>query len=134
MTPDEKITTLLVKLNRLTSLEQIRWEVTDPPRAIARGTDDHIPLFLTTTYKAQRFALYQQRYQSFDGDRERFYWSERLVLAILDDEGRAIWEAPNQPSALYDLFETARNKVANIDEVINDLLDDDEETDPSIER
>lgn len=126
MTPDEKLTTLLVKLNRLTSLEKIQWDVTDAPRAIARGTDDHIPLFLTTTYKGQKFALYQQRYQSFDGDRERFYWNERLVLAILDEMDRAIWEASNQQSALYDLFETARKKVANIDEVIDELLDDDD--------
>lgn len=126
MTPDEKITSLLVKLNRLTSLDKIKWEVTDPPRSIARGTDDFIPLFLTATYKNQRFGLFQQRYQSFDGDRERHYWSERLVLAILDSEGRVLLETPQQSSALFDLFETARKKVANIDDVINNLLVDDD--------
>lgn len=126
MTPDEKITNLLVKLNKLTSFDHIKWEVTDPPRSIARGTDDYIPLFFTATYKNQRFGLFQQRYQSFDGDRERHYWSERLVLAIIDIEGRVLWETPYQSSALFDLFETARKKVANIDDIINDLLVDDD--------
>lgn len=127
MTPEDKVTSLIVKLNRLTSLGQLTWEVEDAPRTILRGTDDHIPLFMATTYKGQRFGLYQHRYQSYDGDHDRFYWSERLVLAILDPEDRMLWETPGQSSALFDLFETARKKVSNIDGLLDDLLADDDE-------
>lgn len=123
MIPDEKITNLLVKLNKLTSLGQLQWEVQDPPRTIARGTDDFIPLFLTTTYKGQRFGLFQQRYQWYDGEHDRFSWSEQLVLAILDNQDRMLWET-HQSSALHDLFETARKKVSNVDKLIDDLLED----------
>jgi hypothetical protein len=127
MTPEDKVTSLIVKLNRLTSLGQIKWEVMDAPRTILRGTDDHIPLFMFTAYKGQRFGLYQHRYQSYDGDHDRFYWTERLVLAILDSEGRALWETPGHSSALFDLFETVRKKVSNIEGVLDDLLSDDDE-------
>lgn len=127
MTPEEKLTSLVVKLNKLTSLDQISWEVEDAPRTILRGTDDHIPLFMTSKYKGQRFGLYQHRYQSYDGEHERFYWSERVVLAILDSTDRVLWETSGQSSALFDLFETARNKVSNIDGLIDDLLANDDE-------
>ena len=125
---DGKITSLLVKLNRLTSLDKICWQVEDPPRPMIRGTDDVIPFFLYASYKGQRFGLYQQRYQSYDGERDRLYWNEKVVLAILDFDGRVLWETPRQSSALMDLFETARRKVVNIDGVIDDLLSDENET------
>lgn len=121
---DSKITALLVKLNRLTSMDQLQWNVQDPPRSLSRGTDDYIPFFMTATYKAQRFGLYQLRYQSFDGDREQPYWSERPVLSILDFHDRVLWETTRYSSALNDLFETARRKVANVDGIIDGLLDD----------
>jgi hypothetical protein len=123
---DSKTTALLVKLNRLTSMDQLKWQVQDPPRSLSRGTDDFIPFFMVAHYKGQRFGLYQQRYQSFDGDREQIYWSERQVLAILDFEDRVLWETTRYSSALSDLFETARRKVANVDGIIDGLLDDDE--------
>jgi hypothetical protein len=120
--PIERTTALIVKLNRLTSLDQLAWRVDDPPRAISRGTDDVIPFFLTARYKNQRFGLYQHRYQQYDGESDRFYWNERLVLAILDIQDRVLWETNSQLSALLDLFETARRKVANVDGIIDDLL------------
>lgn len=126
MNSDEKITNLIVKLNKLTSLDKIEWEVADAPRAILRG-DDHIPLFMTCSYKGQRFGLYEHRYQAYDGEHDHFYWTNRIVLAILDREGRALWETPTQTPALFDLFDTVRKKVSNIDGIIDGLLKDDDD-------
>lgn len=127
MIPEDKVTSLIVKLNKLTSLGQIQWEIMDVPRSILRGTDDHIPMFMVTNYKGQQFALYQHRYQSYDGERDRFFWNETLVLAILDPEDRLLWETHGYSAALLDLFETVRKKVANIEELLDDLLADDDE-------
>ena len=124
---DDKVSALLVKLNRLTSLGNIEWRVEDAPRPLSRGTDDYIPFFMTAIHKGQLFGLYQQRFQSYDGEREKFYWNERLVLAILDSEGRALWEATQPYSVLLDLFDTARRKIANVDGIIDDLLADDDD-------
>lgn len=126
MIPDDKITALFVKLNKLTSLGQLKWHVEDAPRSILRGTDDFVPLYMAARYKEQHFGLYQHRYQLYDGDRDRFYWSEKVVLVILDLEDRVLWESPHASSALYDLFETVRKKVSNIDGIVDDLLSDDE--------
>lgn len=124
---DEKITALFVKLNKLTSLGQISWRVEDPPRSLLRGTDDYIPFFMSAFYKGQAFGLYQQRFQSYDGERDRFYWSERVVFVVLDSEERVLWESTRYSSALADLFETARRKVANVDGILDDLLKDEGE-------
>ncbi|WP_208279767.1 hypothetical protein [Massilia oculi] len=124
---DEKTTTLLVKLNKLTSLNKINWTVEKPPHSIAKGTDDHIPLYISAFYKDKVFGIFQQRYQSYDGDHERFYWSERVVLAILDHEDNLLWEVDGNYSALYDLFETVRRKVARVDDIIGDLINDDDD-------
>lgn len=124
---EEKITALLVKLNRLTSMDKLQWHVEDAPRSLSRGTDDIIPIFMRARYKDKRFGLYQQRYQSYDGERDRFYWSEREVLAIIDFDDRVLWQTSRNYSALSDLFETAQRKVSNVDELIDNLLEDEDE-------
>jgi hypothetical protein len=121
---NEKTTSVLVKLNKLTSLGQLQWHVEEPPPSVVRGTDDYIPLFMTAVYKGKKFGLYQQRYQSYDGDHERYYWTDRLVLAILDIDERVLWKTSEPSSALYDLFETARRKIADVDRIIDALLSD----------
>ncbi|OQS40804.1 hypothetical protein [Chromobacterium haemolyticum] len=126
MSLDEKMTTLIVKLNKLTSQKKIFWYVKEPPRTILRGTDDHIPLFMMAKYKDQYFAIYQHRYQDFSVEFENFYWSEKIVLAIIDIDGHVLWEVREETSALYDLFETVRRQISKIDSVIEDLLADDE--------
>ena len=124
---DEKITSLLVKLNKLTSLDEITWLLEEPPRALLKGTDDYVPFFISAIYKGRTFSLYQQRYQSYDGERDKFYWSERVAFAILDSGGTVLWETSRYSSALMDLFDTARRKVANVDAIIDDLLDEEGE-------
>lgn len=129
MNPDDDTTTrLVVTLNRLTSQDKIKWTQQRPAPIVLRGTDDTIPSYLATHYKGNRFALFQQRYQNYDGEHDRFYWSDRVVLAILDAfEQAIIWETSTPHAALYDLFETARHKVADIEGVLKDLLADGEE-------
>ncbi|GAB3467166.1 hypothetical protein GCM10027321_34300 [Massilia terrae] len=127
---DDKTTTLIVKLNRLTSLGEINWRVEPPPRTIVRRIDDHIPVFLRTLYKDRQLGLFQQRYQTYDDERDRFYWSERVVLAILDSNDEVLLEIANNSSALNDLFDTVRRKVADVDSIIDDLISDaDEDSD-----
>jgi hypothetical protein len=122
---EEKTGQLIIKLNRLTAAGAITWHVTDPPRELARGTDDFIPLFIESVYKSQRFGLYQVRYRSFDGERETFFWTERIVLSLLDDSSRSLWEVSEYSPLLVDLFDSVRRKVANVDGVLDDLLSDD---------
>lgn len=125
MHTEERVAALIVKLNKLTSLGEIEWAVRDTPQSISRGSDDYISLFMWAAYKGQKFGLFEHRYQAYEGEYDRFYWTKRIVLAILDDEGRAIWETTSQTPALFDLYETARRKVSNIDGLLDELLEDD---------
>ncbi len=125
---DDKTTALLVKLNKLTSMDKLVWHPATPPAAITRGTDQHILAFMTATYRDTRFGIFQQRYQSYGGDHERFYWSERVVLTILDAQGNVLWELANNSPALFDLFDTVRRKVARVDKILEALLSEEEDT------
>jgi hypothetical protein len=126
LNPDPKTIELLVKLNRLTSTGKIQWSLRDPPASLIAGTNDVIPLYMECLFKGQRFALFQQRYEAYDPDRDRMYWAEREVFAILDAGRRVLWEGYSFGSALSDLFTTARRKVADIDAILGNLLDDDD--------
>lgn len=129
MNSDDKIQNLIIRLNRLTSQEQIKWKIDDPPIAFVRGTDDHIPFFVHCEYMGKRFALYQIRHQHFDIYNDRPFWSENIVLAILDESNRILWEERNQPSLLFDLLETVRRKVSNIEALLGDIFREEESVD-----
>lgn len=142
MNLNEKLTALIVKLNKLTLQGKLTWKIKEPPRLMIQGTDSHIPFYVVTEYQGQSFALYQCRsleqeqpsYQSSLLSLPAFarppltnYWDERVILALIDKQGRVLWEEESQQSALSDLLETVRRKVSNIDNVIDALLSDDEE-------
>jgi hypothetical protein len=120
---NNKATSLVISLSKLTAKGDIKWKVGDAPREFTRGTDTTIPLFLEASYKDQNFALYQKRFEEFSGELERFYWTEKIVLALLNAAGNvAVWETSEPWAPLSDLFEAARRKAANIDGVIDALL------------
>ncbi|MBK5125002.1 hypothetical protein IQ288_34825 [Burkholderia sp. R-69980] len=117
---DEKSLQLIVQLNRFTSMGEIQWTVQEPPIWLRAGTDAVIPLYLEARYKTARYALYQIRQRSYDGERDMLYWTEDVVLAVLDDMGRSLWETVGG-SALWDLLNTARMRLVSLDSLLNDL-------------
>ena len=122
---DDKNTALIVKLNRLTSTNQIKWRFDEPPPQLVRGTDNYIPIYFTGKYKNQKFALYSERFQNYDGDRDRYFWNERITLSIIDIYDRIIWKTSEYYSVLYDLLETVRSKTADIEGIFDEILGDD---------
>ena len=144
MNPSDKSIALIIKLNVLTQQGKIFWRVSSPPSSLTKGTTAVFPLFLRTEYKGQNFALYQCRslepeqlsfeeltrhsfLPSFMRTAPKKNWEERIVLAILDNEGRVLWEDDSQQSALSDLLDTVRRKVSNIDAILDAVLADDGE-------
>lgn len=143
--PDvDKITALIVTLNKNTSQGKILWRVSSPPNFLTKGTQVEFPIFLRTEYKGQNFALYQCRslepeqpsfeqlvkfsaLPSFMRPAPQKIWEERIVLAILDNQGHVLWEEDSRQSALSDLFDTVRRKLSNIDAILDSILSDDDE-------
>lgn len=127
MASELKLTRLLSELTKLTSKGQLTWRIKDPPESLSHGTNDIFPLYFETEYKGQGIGLAQRRYQGYDGDHERFYWAEELVLLFVDVRDRVTWETNSPHAALYTLFETVREQAADVDGILKRLLADDED-------
>lgn len=117
----DKITLLAVELNKLTSTNQISWDPITPPPFLTEASDDFIPILYKCLYKAKQLALFIRRYKHFFNENE-YFWSERVVFAILNRESRIIWESPEESQALRDLYEAVSNQSAGVDDLLNDLL------------
>lgn len=123
MPSDQKVLQLISELTRRTIDESLSWRVTDAPDSLVDGTDHKVPLFFTSKLKEQRVGLGQLRYLNYSGELDRFMWNEKILMIFLDTQSRVIWEHSEYSSALLNLFEVVRESVANIDGLIDGLLD-----------
>jgi hypothetical protein len=125
MASDQHTTVRLIsKLTELTSKGELTWEITDPPHALRSGTNDVFPLFFEVNFKGQHIGLANRRYQDYDGERDKYYWAQELVLMFIDQQGRVVWTTTSPYAAIYNLFETVREQVADVKNIIDNLLDD----------
>lgn len=129
MKPIDKYTKLISKLNRLTKEEKIDWKKSKPPLALRAGVDDVWVDFYNTWYANTHIGIGESRYQNYAEDFDKFYWSERIVWALLDDSGELEYEFP-KAEGLWNLLETIRRELADVDSKIDHLInapDDDED-------
>ena len=127
MASELKIIRVMSQLTKLTAKGELKWSTAYPPESLTHGTNDVYPIYFQTSYKDQTIGLAQRRYPIYDGDRDRFMWDEKIVLLFLDNIGRVVWENTQQTSAMFTLFETVREKVADVDGILGKLLSDDDE-------
>lgn len=118
------IARLLAKLNRLTSEGVIRWESKKPPESLVYKTDKYIPVYFETIYDGRSMAVFQERVKDYSGEIDEFYYAERHVFVILDENDMPLWRYTDHEGVLYDLFNTVSEKVSGIDDIINKLLND----------
>lgn len=112
---DKNALTSILQLIRLTSQDKIVWQIEDPPLIFLCEPNSRIPLFMTIRQKCQQIALYQHQYRLFDIDYRQYFWSEKVILAILDISGCILLEEREQTPAIFKLFEMVRRKVYGID-------------------
>ncbi len=123
MLSDPKIDRLILQLTRATVKGDITWEVKPAPRVLCTGTDDIVPIYYEGNYKGQTIGLFTRRYQTFSEEYEKFFWKEGIELIFIDDQGRVIWQYSEQSSTLYNLFDVVRDAAANVDEILEGLLE-----------
>lgn len=123
MTTESKTAQLITKLIRETAKGNIKWEVKNAPHSLNNATEQSVPLYLQTEYKNKSLGIYDLRSKYFT-DIDEYYWSEAIGFCIVDPMQRVIWESQEQIPALTDLFNTAREQAAGIDDLLDDLLGD----------
>jgi hypothetical protein len=123
MSTKNKTAQLITKLIRETSKGNVKWEVKDAPKSLNCETEQSVPLYIQTEYKGKLLGVYDLRSKYFT-DVDEYYWSESIGFCIVDSEDRVIWEANEASPALLDLYKTAREQAAGIDDILDDLLGD----------
>ncbi len=122
MATDNRILELIVKLTRLTTEGVIIWTISDATHPIIVGTDNIVQISFITEFQGKRIAIYQKRVPYFSGEYERVFWSELIVLAMLDEQNRVLWENSEESPALNNLFEVVREQSSGINDFIDCLL------------
>jgi hypothetical protein len=115
---------LLSELTKLTSQGKLNWHRTDTPDHYTAGTSHVFPDYYEARFKEQKIGIGLQRYSEYDGDRDRFFWNERLYFLLLNSMDEVIWHKEGFLPAMSVLFDTVRDKVANVDGLIDSLLND----------
>ncbi|WP_288366554.1 hypothetical protein [uncultured Acinetobacter sp.] len=121
MNTDDKVIKIITTLVRKTSNGEVKWSVSNPPKNLVSATDDEIHFYLETIYKGNRFALYDRKSKYFY-DEHDFSWISSQIFAILDINKNVILEYHGKTPVLQDLFSTARGQIADLDGILNDLM------------
>jgi hypothetical protein len=115
---DVKAINMAVRLMEETSLGRIKWRLGDVPIDLTIGTENKFSLFVETAFKETRIAMYQVKYKYYH-DEDQWSWSETIVIAILDDHDRVLWESESDEAEIRELYRIVRRNVSGV----NKLLD-----------
>lgn len=126
MAKESDIARLISELTRLTVQGAITWRPTTPPSELSRWTDDVIANYFETEFKDQTIGLAARRYRDYDPQHDDYTWGQRIVLLFVNRAKHSvIWDYSERSSALLNLFNTVREKVADVDGILKKLLSDD---------
>jgi hypothetical protein len=109
------------RLIELTTSGKIGWS--DWSHRIQRS-DNKTPLFVTE-YKGWYILIFKYDYKYFF-DEERYEWSEDIAIELIDSDGRNLWTLPQVPSRKK-LLGHVQFANADVESLLNDVLDNDEE-------
>lgn len=120
MNLEEKAQKTVLKLLQMTLKGDIEWNRITDTRPLVYGTDDVVPMAYTTSLAGNIFALYEERFRTMDAD-ENIYWSNRVVLKLIDADGRPVWEFPPTPQ-LSVLLRKVQPKAAGVEASLDKVL------------
>jgi hypothetical protein len=123
MPSEVKLEKLIVQIIRQTTEGDLEWEATSPPRSLVTGTEDVIHDYFETVYKNQLIAVFERKFRSYDPDHDATYWTSRDCFAFLREDRSISWETSDLPSRLFALLNAARESAADVDGIVDSLLE-----------
>lgn len=112
---------LASKLNRLTKEEKLEWEKSIAPFALREGVNTVWIDFYKTCYADTFLGVGEGRFEAYSEYHDTTYWDEKVVWALLDDDGVLKYELPIV-EGLWNLLETIRYLAADVDNTIDHLI------------
>ncbi|MCH6191275.1 hypothetical protein J9788_01275 [Serratia sp. X10] len=121
MIANDKITSLIVKLNKDTVNRTIKWIYVDDDKYKIEGTDDIVPLMYICAMTDKHIAMYERKSKHWLDDVD-YTWNSDVYLAIMSHDGKIIWDTKQPTQALRDLFETVRRQSSGLDDILDELF------------
>ncbi|MFL3320445.1 hypothetical protein [Klebsiella michiganensis] len=118
---NDKITKLVVTLNKLTVQKSISWQAIDAHENLTNGTQDILQVVFHTTYSEKHFIIYNRKYRHYF-DEHQWSWAEGIVLAIVTPSFKILWETYVQTQALRDLYSSVSKQASGFDDIVDELL------------
>ena len=121
MNDKKNITSLIVKLNKMTQNGELKWSSYNS-RLVLDYQDEAVDKIYRTSYKDKHFRLFKYRSRDYT-DEDIFHWITRWRLEITDENYNAEWTFPEE-RAIADLYDSVRYQIADVDNLLNELLSD----------
>ncbi|WP_146749667.1 MULTISPECIES: hypothetical protein [unclassified Pseudomonas] len=99
-----------------TATGQIKWSIADAPYTITKGNDNFFPLYFQVEYRGRTMCIYEVRAKDYIEDQA--YWHEYLVIGLLDNDGRLLWEYEGNDAILHELFGDVRRSIADVQDFL----------------
>lgn len=105
---------LINKLTSLTQTNELSWELVSPPKILTEQKDELIISCYHTAYKNNSFYVYAERYKNYSLDFDQFYFTERTMIAAVQND-LIVWEYWENQKLTKDLLHTVSQQIFNID-------------------
>lgn len=113
---------VIIKINRDTKEDKIKWEVTHTTPTSLSGTEKLIDNVYVAKVSTKKVRLYKYEYKYFY-DEEAFLWLEGYRFEFIDFNDKSEWEFPRDNS-IEDLYDSVRYKTSKVEDFFKDYLSD----------
>jgi hypothetical protein len=116
---------LILKLNRETKEDKIKWEISSNRINSLVGTETLINNIYIVDILNNKFRLYKFKEKHFY-DEDAYNWIEDYKLDLIDNFGNSKFTFESD-RAIVDLYGTVQYKTSNIEDFMKDYLKDEPE-------
>lgn len=116
-----KVQKVIHKLIKATADGEISWSISHNSSVKLEEDGELIGKAYTTNYMGRIFRMYAFKYLMYQPDFDKFYKTTSKNLELIDFQNEVLWIFPFDNS-INDLYDMVRYKVANVDQLLDDLL------------
>lgn len=117
---NEKVTQLVLRLIKMTSHNEIKWEPNNVYSPELPSGEVILDKIYSTVLTNGRFRIYRYKFKVWV-DEDRFEWSQRIRLELIDKGGFTEYEFVYENS-MNDLYDIVREQASNVSSILDEIL------------